>query len=173
MSNLPRLTARRGHSYRPGPVIGVDFRPAQLGEILALRHEELRPGLPRASAMFDGDDEPTTRHFGAFLAATGENVGCASFVVRPFASGGGHPLDGQAGVQLRGMATRSDLVGRGIGGALLAYAECALEEPGGRPLLWCNARIGAAAFYEKVGWTIVSPQFDIPTVGPHYTMLRR
>jgi GNAT superfamily N-acetyltransferase len=153
-------------------VIGVDVRPAQLAEIIALRHRELRPGFPRADAVFEGDDEPATRHFGAFLAATGENVACASFMARPFALRG-HPLDGRPGYQLRGMATRSDLVGQGIGRALLAYAERALDERSGRLLLWCNARSGAAAFYAKVGWSIVSPEFDIPTVGPHYTMLRR
>jgi GNAT superfamily N-acetyltransferase len=171
MSNAPPLTVRRRRSYRFGLVLGVDVRPAHLAEIMALRHQELRPGFPRASAVFEGDEEPATRHFGAFLTPSGENVGCASFMARCFACPG-HPLDGQPAYQLRGMATRSDLVGQGIGRTLLAFAERALEEPDERPLLWCNARRAAAPFYAKLGWSIVSSEFDIPTVGPHYTMLR-
>jgi GNAT superfamily N-acetyltransferase len=146
-------------------VTGIELRVAKLAEILALRHRELRPGLPPESAVFDGDDEPTTLHVGAFLAESGENVGCASFMLRPFAAE-------TPGIQLRGMATRSDLVGRGIGRALLARAEQVLAERSLPRLLWCNARRAAVPFYEKLGWRVVSPEFDVPTVGPHYTMIR-
>ena len=32
-------------------------------ETLDLRHVILRPGLPRETAIFPGDDAPTSRHF--------------------------------------------------------------------------------------------------------------
>jgi GNAT superfamily N-acetyltransferase len=140
-------------------------RAAALAEIIALRHAVLRPGLPRRAAEFDGDGEPATRHFGAFLAETGENVGCLSFTRRPWR--------GAPGYQLRGMATRPDLARRGVGSALLRFAERALRAEQESGLLWCNARATAVAFYEKLGWVVVSGPFDIPTVGPHYAMVRR
>ena len=37
-------------------------------------------------------------------------------------------------------------------------------------LLWCNARVTAADFYRKLGFEIVSDEFDIPNIGPHYLM---
>ena len=34
-------------------------------------------------------------------------------------------------------------------------------------ILWCNARTTAFEFYEKMGFTIVGDEFDIPNLGPH------
>ena len=143
---------------RPGA--DVTLRRATISEILSLRRDELRPGLSLDEARFVGDDDPGSRHFGAFLAATGENIGCASFVPAPF--------EGRVAHQLRGMATRADFVRRGIGAALLTFAVDALPPT---PLLWCNARIGAVPFYRRMGWRVVSDAFDVPTVGPHVRMI--
>ena len=136
----------------------VTLRRAALAEIITLRYEVLRAGLPPESAAFDGDEEPATRHFGAFLDDTGENVGCLSLMERPFE---GHPA-----YQLRGMAARADVARRGIGTALLRFA----RQEFGPALLWCNARREAVPFYQRLGWTIASAEFDIPTAGPHYRM---
>ena len=145
-------------SLRPG----ADFtlRRATIGEILGLRRDELRPGLSLDDARFVGDDDQAARHFGAFLAATGENIGCASLIPAPF--------EGRAAYQLRGMATRADLVRRGVGAALLTFAVDALRPA---PFLWCNARIAAVPFYRRMGWRVVSEVFDVPTVGPHLRMV--
>jgi GNAT superfamily N-acetyltransferase len=143
----------------------VTVRQATLAEIVGLRHAELRPGLPRESAAFDGDDDPTTWHFGAFAGVGGENVGCATFMSRPW--------QGSPAFQLRGMATRADLARRGIGTKLLGFAERCLVGRTGSALFWCNARTSAVEFYRRLGWQVVSAEFDIPTVGPHQAMLRR
>ena len=145
-------------------IAGLTVRRTSLDEILALRHAELRPGFPEDAAVFEGDGEPTTWHFGAFLAS-GANVGCASFMRRP--------RRGEDAHQLRGMATRRDVLHRGIGSALLATAERHIRDATGIRLFWCNARVAAIPFYERMGWTAVSEVFDIATVGPHRTMLRR
>jgi GNAT superfamily N-acetyltransferase len=142
----------------------LELRRATLEEILSLRHAELRPGRPLATARFDGDDEPATRHFGAFLPATGAVVGCVSCMRRPRA--------GTDAWQIRGMATRGDLTGRGIGRALLAFALDALRTEAGPRLLWCNARVTALRFWERAGWSVASDVFDIPGVGPHRVMER-
>jgi GNAT superfamily N-acetyltransferase len=136
-------------------------RRATLAEILDLRHGELRPGFPRATADFDGDDEPATIHIGAFDRA-GSVVGCASLMRRP--------LDDADAWQLRGMATRADRVRRGIGARVLATAVAEARAAGGPRLLWCNARVGAVPFYERQGWRVISDVFDVPTVGPHRRM---
>jgi GNAT superfamily N-acetyltransferase len=143
----------------------LTLRRAALDEILPLRHVELRPGLPLDSARFDGDDEPATCHFGAFLRATGTAVGCVSCMRRTRA--------GQDAWQVRGMATRADLARHGIGRALLRHALIALREEGGPDLVWCNARVAALGFWERQGWAVVSDVFDIAGVGPHRTMERR
>jgi GNAT superfamily N-acetyltransferase len=83
------------------------------------------------------------------------------------------PRDGRDAWQVRGMATRGDLVRRGIGRALLRHALAALRDAGGPELLWCNARVAALGFWEREGWVIVSEVFDIPGVGPHRTLERR
>jgi Acetyltransferase (GNAT) family len=135
-------------------------RLARLDEILALRHAELRSGLPPDTARFDGDDEPATVHVGAFDGDV--NVGCASFMRRPHA--------GAPACQLRGMATRADRCGCGIGAAVLRFGVAAVCAETSR--LWCNARLTAVPFYEGQGWTIASDVFDIPTAGPHRVMTR-
>ena len=76
---------------------------------------------------------------------------------------------GTGALQLRGMATDSAAQGTGLGRALvLACADFARQQ--GAQLLWCNARLSAAGFYRKLGFEIVSAEFDIPDVGPHYRM---
>lgn len=141
--------------------MAATIRRATLDEILALRHAELRPGLPRATAHFDGDDDPGTLHVGAF-DDDGTVVGCASLMRRP--------LDGADAWQLRGMATRADRVRQGIGARVLAAAVAGARAAGGPRLLWCNARLAAVPFYRTQGWAVVSDVFDIAGVGPHHRM---
>jgi len=141
----------------------VRLRRAGIDEIVRLRHAELRTGLPFATASFDGDQDPSTRHFGAFLVDDGAAVGCASFMLRPY--------EGRSAYQLRGMATRADLARRGIGSALLRLALTELRERDGATLFWCNARVPAVPFYVRMGWRVVSDVFDVPTAGPHRVMV--
>ena len=146
----------------PTPPLRV--RPVTLAAILPLRHAILRPGLPLATAHFDGDDDPTTMHLAAVLDADDAVVGCATLMARPYRN---HPA-----WQLRGMATRADLARRGVGRAVLAAAEALVRERGNPLVLWCNARLAAVPFYQSGGWRVVSEEFDIPGVGPHHVMVR-
>jgi GNAT superfamily N-acetyltransferase len=142
----------------------LDLRRATLDEILPLRRAVLRPGQPMEAACFDADGDATTRHFGAFVLASGENVCCVSCMRVP--------RQGADAWQVRGMATRGDLLRRGIGHALLSFAVAALRAEDGPRLLWCNARTTALDFWEHEGWTVASDVFDIPGVGPHRVMRR-
>ncbi|MHC4994136.1 MAG: GNAT family N-acetyltransferase [Planctomycetota bacterium] len=153
----------------------IEFRVTPLENIFQLRWDILRPGLPEDAAQFDGDDEPTTLHFGAFTE-DGRNVGCCTYVVRPWVNDDPrYPdfpgADPAATYQLRGMATAPDLAKRGIGTAMQAFAERTLSAAAAQ-LLWCNARVHAVPFYQRLGWRVASDEFHIPTVGPHHKMTR-
>jgi predicted GNAT family N-acyltransferase len=141
----------------------VIVRPARLDEILALRHAVLRPGRPLETACFDGDDDPTTVHVGAF---DGDHrlVGCATLMRRAF--------EAEDAGQLRGMATAPNDVRQGVGRGVVRFVEETLAPQWNVSLFWCNARIGARDFYVRLGWIVVSQVFDIPDVGPHVRMIR-
>lgn len=142
---------------------GVMIRALSAEESIAVRHPVLRPGRPREEAIFACDAEEWTRHFGAFDEA-GELVGVVTI----------HPasIDGVSAWQLRGMATVPAVRGQGHGAALVRQAESVVRDAGGC-LLWCNARVVAVTFYERLGWEVVGEEFDIATVGPHFRMIRR
>ena len=130
---------------------------------ISVRWPVLRPGFPRETAVFDGDDTPGTLHFGAF---DGEAlVGVASIYLVPCPA---FP-DATPAFQLRGMATLPEVRGAGFGKALLDACIAAAREDGAA-LIWCNARTGAAKFYAQHGWQIIGGKFDIPSVGPHFRM---
>ena len=41
----------------------------------------------------------------------------------------------------------------------------------GGDLVWCDARATAAGFYERMGFTVVTDEFDKPGIGPHVGMV--
>src|SRR5436190_10031407 len=45
----------------------ITIRRAAAEEVVDLRHAILRAGLPRETAIFPGDDDPTARHFVAVM----------------------------------------------------------------------------------------------------------
>jgi predicted GNAT family N-acyltransferase len=141
----------------------LTIRRATLADVADLRHRVLRIGLPRESAIFDGDDRSTTRHFAAFY--TERAVCCATFHENQW--------QGEPAWQLRGMATDQDFQSKGAGRALLAFAISSLqqEQPSIRRL-WANARAPAVRFYQSLGWEIASDEFEIPTAGPHYRITK-
>ena len=138
------------------------IRRVRLEDVIDLRHRVLREGLPRQAAIFDGDDDPAARHYGAFEG--GRLIGCATLHLNRW--------DGQPAWQLRGMAVAEGLRSRGIGRRLLAFIDEDLADSPTR-LLWCNARVPARSFYQKLSWQVVSDVFEIPTAGPHVKMIKR
>jgi len=139
------------------------IRHAAGNEIIDLRHRVLRTGLPRESAIFAGDALPTSRHFGAFDGP--KAVCCATFHLEP--------LQNEPAWRLRGMATDDAFRSKGVGRALLNFAEEIVTNENPIRLFWCNARTPAARFYQSLDWKIVSDVFEIPTAGPHYVMVKR
>jgi len=136
-------------------------RRVAVDRIMDLRHQVLRQGLPREAAEFEGDRDPTALHWAAF--DSDRLIGCVTL----------HPSrwESEPAWQLRGMAVADDFRNTGIGRELLQAVDSHLVNDAVR-MIWCNARVPAAPFYQKHGWQIVSAIFDIPTAGPHVRMIK-
>ncbi len=156
-------------------VPGVTVQRVGADDVVPLRLEVLRAGLPREEAVFPGDHEDSTFHAAVLADDAVVAVGTVVKAARAGADGGApatSPADADAAWQVRGMATDASQRGRGCGRAVLrALVEHARGE-GGR-VAWCNARVPAVAFYETEGWAVIGGVFEIPTAGPHVVMERR
>ncbi len=140
-----------------------------------LRMAVLRPGRPVAECEFPGDEDELTIHAGAQLDDRIVSIASMYLESRPADALGGAAVgpDHAAGTawRLRGMATEPALRGSGAGRAALdACLAHAIEH--GATLAWCNARTPAIGFYERMGWTVLGEEFEIPTAGPHFVMER-
>jgi len=71
-------------------------------------------------------------------------------------------------VRLRQMAVLNDLQGKGIGRALMSFAEN-LARDRGYKVMSMHARKNAVGFYEKMGYKVTSTEFIEVTI-PHYVM---
>jgi predicted GNAT family N-acyltransferase len=124
---------------------------------IVLREGKMPPGQPR----FPSDDVEGVFHLGYY---DGDKLVCvASFHPETYT---GFP--GKA-YQLRGMATLEQYRGKSIGNQLLNFAIVYLRGQKAN-YIWCNARKKALKFYESIGFEIVSPEFDVPGIGPHHAM---
>jgi GNAT superfamily N-acetyltransferase len=140
----------------------IVIRAARGEELIDLRHKVLNFRSPRDESIFSADELPTTLHAGAF--ARERNVGCATMMRADYA--------GQPAYGLRGMAVDPEFQSRGIGGRLLHLLESRVRGMNHTNLLWCKARTSAVQFYEKMGWRVVSDEFDVPIVGLHVLMIK-
>ncbi|MFD1143222.1 GNAT family N-acetyltransferase [Larkinella insperata] len=112
----------------------MTIRPIKPEETYPLRHDVLWPDKPVEYVMLDNDADGY--HFGAFQET--RLLAVISLFVR----------DGTA--RFRKFATRPDSQRQGIGTRLLNQV---IEEARrlGAHTLWCDARLSAAAFYQRFG----------------------
>lgn len=118
-----------------------------------LRQRILRPHQTVEEMLYEGDEEGI--HYAAI--EHDQVVGVASFL-----------RDGE-NLRLRGMAVDDGQRGKGVGSQIM---NTALEDLRDVPMIWCNARIRAVSFYERLGFQTVGEAFDLPRIGPHYRMER-
>ena len=71
-------------------------------------------------------------------------------------------------LRLRQMAVLSGLQGKGVGRAILQFAENIVRDRGYKKMVM-HARKTAIGFYEKLGYTIMSEEFIEVSI-PHYLM---
>ena len=132
-------------------------------ETYPLRIDILRNGKA-INYHFVGDDLVNTFHLGAFKNE--ECIGIVTYIPKS------NPLfPNKITFQLRGMAVAKPFQKSGIGKFLIEESLEFLNEKKCE-ILWCNARIIALDFYKKMGFSIAGDKFQIPTVGPHYTMFK-
>ena len=74
-------------------------------------------------------------------------------------------------VRLRQMAVLNDLQGKGIGKALMIFAENLARDRGYKKITM-HARKNAIGFYEKMGYVKVGNEFEEITI-PHYLMEKK
>ena len=72
--------------------------------------------------------------------------------------------------QLRGMATGPAVRSTGVGRALVGEGLRRVAGLGG-DLVWCDARMAAVGFYERMGFAVVTEEFQKPEGGPHLGMV--
>ncbi|WP_129716472.1 GNAT family N-acetyltransferase [Pedobacter sp. SYP-B3415] len=130
-------------------------------DTLPLRSLVLRDGKPLDACIFPTDEIEGSFHVG--YLSNDELVCIASFFPEE------HPGDGGVGYRLRGMATNQHYQGQGLGSELVKFAIACLTERHA-DYLWCNARAAAMNFYRRLGFEVISAEFDIPGIGPHFEM---
>ena len=152
---------------------GVIVQAVEASRTYLLRQQVLRPNLAVEDMALFGDDGPDTGIYGAIDEASGELVGTAN--VRreeppPGLAESVAPDNNGDPWRLRGMATREDLRGTGIGAAML---EACVRHVAGRGggLLWCNARVTARRFYARAGLAEWGDEFE--SVGTTHIVMWR
>ena len=144
-----------------GRTVTVEEVPA--GVTYPLRGAVLRPGRP---VQMPGDDDPATFHLVA-RTAEGQVVGVLRFHPEPCP----WRPEARAAWHLRGMATDPAVRSTGVGRALVAEGLARLAARGA-DLVWCDARVAASGFYERMGFSAVTEPYDMPPIGPHVGMVK-
>ena len=153
----------------------LEARRVPAAVVRPLRTRVLRPHWTDRLATYP-EDETVATHVAAFLDGTDapDGVGTVYAEAPPEANRDEIPEAAYApgaAWRLRGMATSEAARGTGLGRVVLEECFAVVREAGGG-YLWCNARLGAVPFYERLGMVCVGPEFDIPEIGPHYVMWR-
>lgn len=131
-------------------------------DTFAVRLPVLRPGKPIDSCIFEGDDLPTTVHFGIYDDETLAGIVSVFEERTPL-------LLQKKQYQLRGMAVLDSYQKKGLGEQLIKAAEEYITYKNGE-VIWFNAREIAVGFYNKMGYNIVGEPFNIGDIGVHYIM---
>lgn len=137
-----------------------------------LRQEVLRPGRAVRDCVYPGEDDSRTVHAAALqrpVPPAGDFTVLAVGVVMAEAPPWDTEIDD--GWRLRGMATRPDHRGQGLGSWVLDFLTGHVSGQGGG-LLWCNARVPALGLYQRAGFSSRGPVFELPEIGPHQVMWR-
>lgn len=142
----------------------IEVKKIAQNDTIAVRHLVLRRGKPVETCFFDGDNLPTTKHFGVFVD---KNI---IGVVSVFKNiNGNFAVENQ--YQIRGMAVLEEFQNKGFGKLLIEKCESSIIEENGK-LIWFNARENAVAFYERFGFIKIGNIFNIDSIGFHYLMMK-
>lgn len=147
-------------------VNGFEVRFCSAEDVRPLRREVLRVDMPDATVDFEGDDDPATFHLAAYDRSL-SIVAVSSWMERVSTD-----EPSRRSIQLRGMATKTQFQGKGLGELLL---ESGFRTARDRSIdsIWANARDSALPFYLKNGFEIVGAGFIEGVTGlPHHRVRR-
>ncbi|MFD0992050.1 GNAT family N-acetyltransferase [Tenacibaculum geojense] len=133
-------------------------------ETYFLRKNVLRKNID-LPYKFQGDLNKETFHLGVF---NNSEIVC----IGTFMSSNLNQLQGNKHYQLRGMATAENSRGNGFGLALIKESVTILKSKN-VDYLWCNARVEAVGFYQKLGFKVIGKSFNVEKVGEHYKMYKK
>jgi GNAT superfamily N-acetyltransferase len=136
----------------------IDHGSAEYRQMIKLRDDILRKPLGIGFTPQELEKEKDNVLIGAFEDE--DILGCCMLVE-----------ENPETVRLRQMAVLNDLQGKGIGRALMNFAEN-LARDRGYKVISMNARKNAVGFYEKMGYSVFSEEFTEITI-PHYVMQKR
>jgi predicted GNAT family N-acyltransferase len=133
----------------------IDHGTKEYHQMVKLREDILRKPLGLAFSLDELEAEKNNLLIGAF--EDGDILGCCMLVE-----------ENPAMAKLRQMAVLNVLQGKGIGRALMQFAENLARDHGYRTLTM-HARKNAVGFYEKMGYRVKGPEFLEVSI-PHYEM---
>ncbi len=133
----------------------IDYGTAAYQQMLKLRDDILRQPLGLSFSHEELEKEKNNLHMAAY--EDDQMLGCCMLVE-----------DGPQTVRLRQMAVINDLQGKGIGRALMQFAENIARDRGYKTITM-HARKNAVGFYEKMGYKKIGKEFYEITI-PHYVM---
>ena len=133
----------------------IEHGSPEYGQMVKLRDDILRKPLGLTFAPDELEHEKENILIGAF--DDDDILGCCMLVE-----------ENPATVRLRQMAVLNDLQGKGIGRALMTFAENIARDRGYK-ILSMHARKNATGFYEKMGYKVASDEFTEVTI-PHFVM---
>jgi predicted GNAT family N-acyltransferase len=133
----------------------IDHGTAEYHEMVRLREDILRRPL---GLEFDAEELESEKNNILMVAYEDDHLlGCCMLVE-----------EAPDTVRLRQMAVLNDLQGKGIGKALMTFAENIARDRGYKKITM-HARKNAQGFYEKMGYKKKGEEFEEITI-PHYVM---
>jgi predicted GNAT family N-acyltransferase len=133
----------------------IDHGTKEYRQMVKLREDILRKPLGLSFSEKELDEERHNLLIGAF--EDDRILGCCMLV-----------QEGPTTIRLRQMAVLNDLQGKGVGKALIQFAENLARDRGYKRISM-HARKNAAGFYEKMGYRKVGTEFQEITI-PHVVM---
>ncbi len=140
------------------PLKIIDHGSREYQQMVQLRNDILRKPLKLTLTSEELEKEKDEILIGAFEEE--KMLGCCMLII----------VD-PGTVRLRQMAVLNNLQGKGIGRALMQFAENIARDRGFRKIIM-HARKSAAGFYEKLGYQVCSEEFEEVTL-PHYEMEKK
>jgi N-acetylglutamate synthase-like GNAT family acetyltransferase len=136
----------------------IDHGSADYFKMVELRNEVLRKPL----GLNFTEEELANEHQDILIAAfdDDEMVGCCMLC-----------KENNERIKLRQMAVHENVQGKGLGAAILNFAENIARDKGYKTI-FMHARETAVGFYEKLGYQINSEVFNEVNI-PHYVMEKR